>query len=563
VASVLADLIRPGGAGNAPVFREVTTSYGVLQGISAGPVVSFKGIPYAASTAGANRFLPPQKPEAWTGVREAFAQSVVCPQQPTDPRGDYGRTIYWDINPGGYGEDCLSLNVWTPGTDDVKRPVLVSFHGGGFVTGSGNNVGYDGAELALWGDVVVATVNHRLGAFGYTNLTGAGAPEEFRYAGVAGLLDLVAALEWVQTNIAGFGGDPSRVMIFGQSGGGAKTSALLAMPPAAGLFQRAAVQSGSSVRLGTPEGGTEVAEKLLGELGLSRNNIAQIQSLPWQQVLEAQIRVGAMRFTPTIGTDALPHHPFDPEAPPESADIPLIVSSTLEDAALVLTKHDIDETTLQAALVERFGDLAWEIHELYRRDDPDRPAHLVLSQVLTDAGFRRGLYTQAERKSQQGGAPVWVYQWDWPTPAYGGKFGAIHGIDVAASFHAVRDTFFAGQSEGRLMADRLASAWVAFAATGDPNNDLLPQWPAYDTKRRATMVFDTDTRVVKNPRRTIREFWEKMPPPATPIGSGSNSTGSSSTRPRRARAKATPLPPERAGRGSDRRDPEAIHPFVC
>jgi len=518
MASVLADLIAPRGAVDRPVFREVTTSFGVVQGISAGPVVSFKGIPYAASTAGANRFMPPQKPEAWTGVREAFAQSVVCPQQPADPRGDYARTIYWDINPGGYGEDCLSLNIWTPAADDAKRPVLVSFHGGGFVTGSGNNVGYDGAELAMWGDVVVVTVNHRLGAFGYANLTGAGAPEEFGHAGVCGLLDLVASLEWVQANIAGFGGDPSRVMIFGQSGGGAKTSALLAMPPARGLFSRAAVQSGSMLRAQTEERGAKVAEKLLRELDLAPDRIRDIQTLPWQQLLEAQLRVGAMAFTPVLGTDALPHHPFDPTAPDESADVPLIVSSTLEDAALVLRRFDMDEATLQAALGERFGDDAEEIAALYRRHDPDKAPHLLLAQAFTDAGFRRSMHLQAERKAAQGAAPVWVYQWDWATPAYGGKFGAIHGIDVAASFHAVRDTFFAGQDEGRLMADRLAAAWVEFARTGDPNNSLLPRWPTYDATTRATMVFDTDTRVVDDPRGEIREYFDRFPLPQTPLG---------------------------------------------
>ena len=517
--SALAQLVTPRGAIDRPLFRQVETSYGVVQGIDAGPVTSFKGIPYGAPTSGPNRFMPPQKPQAWTGVREAFAPGQSCPQLPADPRGDYGRTIYWDVNVGGYGEDCLTLNVWTPGTDPAaKRPVLVSFHGGGFATGAGTNVGYDGAELAMWGDVVVVTVTHRLASFGYTYLAGVGAPEEFGSAGVAGLLDLVAALEWVQTNIAAFGGDPSRVMIFGQSGGGAKTSAVLAMPPARGLFQRAAVQSGSMVRVATEEAGTRIAEKLLRELGLTAKNIREIQNVPWQQLLEAQLRAGAMGFTPVLGTDALPRHPFDPQAPAESADVPLIVSSTLEDAALMLRRHDIDEQTLQAALAERFGDRAEEIRALYRRAAGDKPPHLVLSQVFTDSGFRRGVHTQAERKAAQGGAPVWVYQWDWPTPAYDGKFGAIHGIDVAASFHAVRDTFFAGSRDGALMADRLASVWVAFARDGDPNNDLLPHWPTYDADRRATMVFDTDTRVEDDPRGEIRAYWSQQPPAATPLG---------------------------------------------
>lgn len=518
-ASVLAGIINLRGAVHRPVLVEADTAYGRVQGVSCGPVVSFRGIPYGAPTGGANRFMPPQKPEAWTGVREANAHGPACPQLPADPRSDYARTIYWDANSGGYGEDCLSLNIFTPGIDDAKRPVLVSFHGGGFAAGAGNNVGYDGTELAVIGDVVVVTVNHRLNAFGYTNLGALGAPEEFKYAGVCGLLDLVASLEWVKANIAGFGGDPSRVMIFGQSGGGAKTSALLAMPSARGLYSRAAVQSGSIVRVATEEVGAKAAEKLLAELALTIANIRGIQSVPWQQLLEAALRAGVMGFVPSLGSDALPRHPFEPDAPAESADVPLIVSSTLEDAALVLKRYDIDEPTLQAALTERFGsEQGPEIYQLYRGAEPRRAPHLLLSQVLTDAGFRRGVHTQAERKAAQGTAPVWVYQWDWATPAYDGKFGAIHGIDVAASFHAVRDTFFAGQAEGRLMADRLTSAWLAFARTGDPNNDLLPKWPTYDAQTRATMLFDSDTRVVDDPRRELREYWEQFPPPVTPLG---------------------------------------------
>jgi para-nitrobenzyl esterase len=511
--STLASLVVPRGPVDRPLFREVDTSYGVVQGISTGPVVAFKGVPYGAPTAGAGRFLPPQKPEAWTGVREALAAGPACPQLPGDPRSDYARTIYWDVNVGGYGEDCLTLNIWTPSTDDnAKRPVLVSFHGGGFMTGSGSNVGYDGAEMAHWGNVVVVTVTHRLGSFGYLNLAGVDAPEEFRYAGVTGLLDLVAALEWVQDNIAGFGGDPSRVLIFGQSGGGAKTSCVLAMPPARGLFQRAAVQSGSMVRATTEEAGAKLATKLLRELDIEASNVRELQNVPWQRLLAAQLKVGGMGFSPVLGTDALPHHPFDPAAPSESAEVPLLVSSTLEDAALSLRRFDLDEATFEAALGERYGDRAGEIRELYRRHDPDKPSHLLLAQIFTDSGFRRGVHVQAERKAAQATAPVWVYEWDWPTPAYEGKFGAIHGIDVAASFHAVRDTFFAGSGEGKLMADRLAGAWVAFAATGDPNCEQLPDWPTYDATRRATMVFDTETRVVDDHRGEIRRYWESQPP---------------------------------------------------
>src|SRR5262245_47057734 len=219
----------PSGGASSAIFHTVETTSGKVQGISIGPIKMFKGIPYGGQTGGKNRFMPPVKPAPWTGVREAYDFGVISPQTFSDPRGDYGRLIMWDRQVGGMGEDCLTLNVWTPAVNDREaRPVLVSFHGGGFATGSGNAPGFDGAAMALYGNVVVVTVNHRLASLGYTYLAGLGAPPEFQYAGVCGLLDLVASLEWVRDNISGFGGDRSRVMIYGQSGGGAKTTAVLA-----------------------------------------------------------------------------------------------------------------------------------------------------------------------------------------------------------------------------------------------------------------------------------------------------------------------------------------------
>ena len=220
------------GGGSSKIFQVTGTVTGKVQGIANGPVWEFRGIPYGAPTGGRNRFMPPKKPAPWTGVRECFAFTSVCPQTQADIRGEYGQLIMWDRQVGGMGEDCLSLNVWTTNVDRAaKKPVFVSFHGGGFSTGSGNAPGFDGKNLAYFADAVVVTVNHRLAAFGYINLVGAGAPEAFRYAGVTGVMDLIASLQWVRDNIENFGGDPGRVMIFGQSGGGAKTSTVLAMPP--------------------------------------------------------------------------------------------------------------------------------------------------------------------------------------------------------------------------------------------------------------------------------------------------------------------------------------------
>jgi para-nitrobenzyl esterase len=506
-----------GANASSQIFHVVETTSGKVQGIATAGIKEFKGIPYGAPTGGKNRFMPPKKPASWTGVRECFTHGQCCPQTLSSLRSEYGMMIQWDQQSGGMGEDCLVLNVWTPGVSDgAKRAVLVSFHGGGFSTGSGNAPGFDGAQLALFGDVVVVTVNHRLASYGYTHLTDLGAPPEFAYAGVTGIMDLVASLQWVHDNIENFGGDPGKVMIFGQSGGGAKTTTILATPSAKGLFHRAAVQSGSSLRLTTREQATKTAELLLEKLSIPKTRIADIQKVSWQQLLEAQASVApglGGGFGPVVDGTILPHHPFDPVAPPESADVPVIISTTLEDAALALTNFNLDDAGLKTILTQRFSGKADEILALYKQRYPQKSPFLIQAQVFTDSGFRRSAITQAERKAALGKAPAYMYLWSWVSPGFGGKFGAVHGTDVSASFHNVRDNIVGvGSAIGKVMCDRLASAWVAFAKTGDPNNPQIPRWPAYDATARATMVFDTDTRVENDPRGEIRRFWETMPP---------------------------------------------------
>jgi para-nitrobenzyl esterase len=500
----------PGGSRDSQLFPVVETTSGKVRGISNTSIKEFKGIPYGASTAGKNRYLPPRKPASWRGLRECFGHGEISPQTPADLRSDYGMMIQWDVQPGGMGEDCLTLNVWTPGIDDgQKRAVMVSFHGGGFATGSGNAPGYDGAQLARFGDVVVVTVNHRLASFGYLHLADLGAPPEFAQAGVAGVMDLAASLEWVRDNIEHFGGDPAKVMIFGQSGGGAKTSTVLAMPSAKGLFHCAGVQSGSSLRLATREQATKSAEALLAKLGISRSNIADIQKVSWQQILEAQAALGAgAGFAPVVEGAILPHHPFDPVAPPESADIPVIISTTLEDAALGLTNFDLDEAGLEAQLNQRYAAKAGEIHTMYRKAYPKKSPFLIQAQIATDSGFRRSAVTQAERKAALGKAPAYMYLWTYESPGFGGKFGAVHGTDVSASFNNYQNGIGgAGSPQQRALWERFAASWVAFAKTGDPNNSKIPNWPAYEPDKRATMIFDNDVHVENDPRAEIRRFW--------------------------------------------------------
>lgn len=326
-------------------------------------------------------------------------------------------------------------------------------------------------------------------------------------------MDLVASLQWVRDNIERFGGDPAKVMIFGQSGGGAKTSTVLAMPSGKGLFHSAAVQSGSSLRMATREAATKSAEALLAKLGISKSNIADIQKVSWQQILEAQTALGASAgFSPVVDGTVLPHHPFDPVAPPESADVPVIISTTLEDAALGLTNFDLDEAGLKAMLSQRYAGKSDEIYSLYRKFNPKKSPFLIQAQISTDSGFRRSAITQAERKAGLGKAPAYMYLWSYESPSFGGKFGAVHGTDVSASFNNYRDGIGGtGSPQQRALWTKFASAWVAMAKTGDPNTSSLPNWPAYDTAKRATMIFDNDPRVENDPRGEIRKFWDEMP----------------------------------------------------
>jgi len=426
-----------GAPRTSELFFTAETVYGKVQGMQNSGVKEFKGIPYGASTAGKNRFMPPQKPVAWTGVRECLAYGQISPQTISPPTSDYSQLIQWDLHYGtGMGEDVLTLNVWTQGLrDGGKRPVMVSFHGGGFATGSGNGPQYDGTQLAKLTDCVVVTVNHRLASFGYLHLADLGAPPDFGYAGVAGMMDLVASLEWVRDNIENFGGDPAKVMIFGQSGGGAKTSTMLAIPSAKGLFRAAGIQSGSTIRSATRETGTKSTELLLAKLGIGKSNIADIQKVPWQQILEAQTGLQGAAFSPVVDGKVLPHHPFDPAAPPESAEVPIIISNTLEDAALRLTNFDLTDEGLRTMMNQRYGAKAEPMLAMYRARYPQKSPFLIQAQIDTDAGARRGAITQAERKSGSRKAPAYMYLWTFASTGFNGKFGAVHGTDVSATFN--------------------------------------------------------------------------------------------------------------------------------
>jgi len=502
-------------------FCTVETANGQVQGLIGSGIRQFKGVPYAASTAGANRFQRPRLPAPWTGVRDCFGYAQVSPQVPYDIRHEYARLIQFDLNAafGGMGEDCLHLNIWTPRTDrQDRRAVLFCIHGGGFAICSGNHPLYDGAQLARLGDVVIVTVTHRLSSFGYLNLADLEPSGRWADAGDAGMLDLIAALEWVRDNIENFGGDPNCVMICGQSGGGWKVSTLLGMPAARGLFHRAAIQSGSLVTHMPREAAAQVAQAFIRHLGLTRATLDHIQHLPWTQLLAAQTAVGAHAFVPVLGSH-IPAQPFDTAAAALSDHVPLIVSTTLDDAGLFFDRFAMSEEELTATLSAGYGARATTLMKAYREFFPAKSPYLLHAQIITDAGFRRFAHVQAERKAARQGAAVYTYLWEWACPAFDGRFGAAHAMDVAASMHNERDAILgSGSSDARRMCDALAYTWLAFARTGDPNNPHIPCWPRFDSLQRPTLVFDRDSRLERDPHGALRRLWLDLPLPASVLG---------------------------------------------
>jgi len=512
-------------ADNPVVKREaillpiVETAEGKLRGLNSGRIAVFKGIPYGEDTSGPNRFRPPQPVKPWPGVRDALTYGNISPQIPGDRRSVYADLIFNDMQPGGMGEDCLVLNLWTPKPNtDAKLPVIVRFHGGGFYGGSSNSPGMDGEMLARFGDCVVITVNHRLSAFGYLYLDDDG---EFADSGAVGMLDLVASLQWIQRNIAAFGGDTNRVLIFGQSGGGAKVSHLLAMPSTKGLFQRAGIMSGARISGTKREFAVKSSDQLLTQLGLTRKDVRKLQALPWSTILAAQAEVesGQRRlgeaprsFSPVLGK-AIPRHPFAPDAPETAKDIPLIVSSTLDERTYRETKFDMTWDDVKQRIASIEGANPDEIVSMYRKDDPTASPFVINARIITDRGFRRGARVLSSRKAAQadaGGAPVWTYLWAAPSPAFGGRYGATHAADSSFAMHDIRLALSGPRYENIRLADELASAWVSLAAMGDPNNAKTPHWPAYDKKTRTTMVFGHPSRTVSDPRRAFVDLWERI-----------------------------------------------------
>jgi para-nitrobenzyl esterase len=475
------------------------TTSGKIRGVvQENKVNAFRGIPYGAPTGGPNRFMPPVKPESWTGIRETVEWGPEAPQGPHTEIPEVAATIPKLT----ISEDCLHLNVWTNGLDArSKRPVMVWLHGGGFTSGNSSYSMYDGANMARKHDVVNVTVNHRLNSFGFLYLADLGGPK-YANASNCGILDVVAALEWVRDNIASFGGDPNNVTIFGQSGGAGKVSTLLAMPSAKGLFHRAIIQSGSNVKGVSRADATKTAQTLMNNLGVK--TVDELQSVPMQQLITATLSTRGLRLAPVVDGKTLPGDPFDPTAPALSAEIPLLIGSVeFEVNFFPATKLDpIDDTELHTAVKQatRADDAKVDqLIALYRKGRP-KASDIDLSEIIASDGFRTPVITEGERKSAQT-APVYMYYFTWKSPVRDGKLKAFHTLEIPFALENVDEAkSMTGLGADRYpLQEKMSGAWAAFARTGNPNHKGLPKWPAFKTDQRATMIFDNQCEMVNDP----------------------------------------------------------------
>jgi para-nitrobenzyl esterase len=478
-------------------------------------IYSFKGIPYGADAGGENRFQPPQRPAPWHGIRSCRSYGAVCPQDKGTGRQNDEEAFLFQWCDSYEGEDCLRVNVWTPGLDGKKRPVMVWLHGGGFAAGSGNDLPcFDGENLSRRGDVVVVTLNHRLNLLGFMDLSKYG--DKYAHSGNVGMLDIVAALQWVHDNIAAFGGDPSRVLIFGQSGGGAKVSTLMGMPAAKGLFHRAVVQSGSFSLSTTSAQSQRLADLLLAELGLDASSVGKLHSLPYAQIQRAAqavmdrnnprmgvalsvTKLGQMlNFGPVIDGKDIPAPPFAGKASAISADVPMMIGTTLNEFANGMN-HPEFETMTEAELESRteqfYPGKAKTVIAAFRARTPGaRPADLF-SRIAT-APVRRAAIQQATAKAALGKAPAYMYWFHWQTPVFDGRPRAFHCAELPFVFFNTdrMETMTGGGPVPRALAEKMADSWVAFARTGDPNHAGIPVWTPFAARTAACMIWDNQVR---------------------------------------------------------------------
>ncbi len=484
-------------------YAVTQTQYGKVQGYILDGVYTYLGIPYGAPTGGENRFMPPQKPASWEGIRPAMFYGNDAPQNMADKWKNNSSTFtdhwnYYDVS-----EDCLNLNVWTPAPDGKKRPVLVWMHGGGF--SAGNSIeqdGYHGANLARAGDVVFVSVNHRLNAFGFSDLSAAG--PAFKNSGNVGVMDLVASLQWVHDNIANFGGDPGNVTIMGQSGGGAKVCDVISMPSAKGLVHKAVALSGNATSATDPASSKAIGAAILKTV---KGDVKKLQQMPWEEYYElahkvaAELGGGGMGgFSPVADGEVLPADGFFKDD--VAKNVPLMLCTTTSEMGLSKENLEMENMDWNAAvaLVKNLGmENAEDVLNAFKAAFPaKKPVELVNILIAN----RKNVIATADAKYVQG-APVYLAWFDYNAPLFGGRIRAFHCADICYWFKNtdLMVTHTGGGAEPRGVSDQMSAALLAFMRTGNPNCPEIPQWPAYTPEEAATMIFDVKSEVRNAPDR--------------------------------------------------------------
>ncbi|HUB77500.1 MAG TPA: carboxylesterase family protein [Bryobacteraceae bacterium] len=501
------------------------TQYGKVRGYVLRGIQYYLGMRYGADTSGANRFLPPQKPKPWTDVFPALWWGDSAPQNMDHRYANNFASFRDHWNYGDVTEDCLRINVLTPANDNKKRPVLFWIHGGGFTNGNAiEQDGYNGENFARFGNVVFCSINHRLGPLGYCNLAGVGG-EKFAASGNVGMLDIVAALEWVRDNIGNFGGDPGNVTIMGQSGGGAKVCLLTAMPSAKGLFHKAVVLSGASRRAAEKTPSEHLGAAVVKEAGLTANDLDKLQSMPWKDFYATATRAqmaaardagpggGLTRgFSPVVDGTVLPQHPYDPEGAPSAANVPMIISSVQNEQSPSWTDSSLESVTMdqvveklkqRAGFGAGFGDKTQAVVDAYAKAFPGKKPVEIWSLASSN---RQSVVELADVKSRQP-APVYVNWFTWQPPLFDNRMRAFHCVDISFWFYNtdVMYTHTGGGPRPRALSTKMAGALLQFMKSGNPNGPGLPNWPKYSSAKGETMIFDDTCKAENDPDREARK----------------------------------------------------------
>ncbi len=500
----------------------VSTRYGRLEGDEQDGLLVFKGVPFAAAPAGSRRWLAPEKREAWTGVRDARRFGAVAPQNAVTNQALAAMKIEQ-----AQSEDCLNLNVWTPGLDGARRPVMVWIHGGGFTIGAGSQEIYNGTVLARRGNVVMVTINYRLGPLGFLRLNDV-TSGRIPSSGNEGLLDQIAALQWVRDNIAEFGGDPDNVTIFGESAGGMSIGALLAMPSARGLFHKAIPQSGSCDTISSVARANRTAERVLSKLGVSADDVEAIRALPVAQLLTGVFgadgktpdRELGMAYQPVVDGTVIPRELIEMVAQGSAAGVAVMVGSNLEEwklfSAMDPSAQKLDEAGLVARMSKRLtADFASSVIAKYESARASAGVSVtppeLYSAIETDRVFRMPGVRLAEIHGRSE-RHVYNYLFTWRSPAMRGALGSCHALELGFVFgtnHLAGMWRFAGEGPGaEKLAIEMQDAWLAFARDGDPSCASLGEWAGYTEARRATMLFGETSSVADAPFEQERRAWD-------------------------------------------------------